>query len=116
MMSARAHRPSGVDIRAIEVHSINPKLLRVLAEQIPRTGQLEDVEAFNREVHTLVRTYLESRREMRKVDLDVATFIRVSVIEAVAHNTVLNGAEMLPEKMVRTLVDKTTKLVVGYLR
>ncbi|RXH25448.1 TetR family transcriptional regulator [Bradyrhizobium nanningense] len=102
---------------AIEAHRINPKLHRVLAEQIPRTGQLKDIEAFNREVQTLVRTYLESRRkEMRKVDLDVATFICVSAIEAVAHNTVLNGAEMLSEKTVRTLVDETTRLVVGYLR
>ncbi|MGL9617236.1 TetR/AcrR family transcriptional regulator [Bradyrhizobium sp. U531] len=102
---------------AIEAHRINPKLHRVLAEQIPRTGQLKDVEAFNREVHTLVRTYLESRRkEMRKVDLDVATFICVSAIESVAHNTVLNGAEMLSEKMVKVLVEETTRLVVGYLR
>ena len=102
---------------AIEAHRVNPKLHRVLAEQIPRTGQLAEVEAFNREVHTLVRSYLESRRkEMRKVDLDVATFICVSAIEAVAHNTVLHGAEMLSEKMVKVLVDETTRLVVGYLR
>ena len=102
---------------AIEAHRIDPKLHRVLAEQIPRTGQLADVEAFNREVHTLVRAYLESRRkEMRKIDIDVATFVCVSAIEAVAHNTVLNQAEMLSEKMVRTLVDETTRMVVGYLR
>lgn len=102
---------------AIEAHHIDPKLHRVLAEQIPRTSQLKDVEAFNREVHTLVRTYLESRRkEMRKLALDVATFICVSAIESVAHNTVLNHAETLSEKMVRTLVDETTRLVVEYLR
>ncbi|WP_245328421.1 TetR family transcriptional regulator [Bradyrhizobium sp.] len=72
---------------------------------------------FNREVHTLVRAYLESRRnEMRKIDPGLATFICVSAIEAVAHNTVLNQAEMLSEKMVRTLVDETTRMVVGYLR
>lgn len=102
---------------AIEAHRIDPKLHRVLAEQIPRTGQLKDVEAFNREVHALVRTYLESRRnEMRKIDPALATFICVSAIEAVAHNTVLNHAEMLTEKTVRTLVDETTRMVVGYLR
>jgi hypothetical protein len=101
---------------AIDAHRINPQLHRVLAEQIPRAGKL-DVEAFNREVHTLVRAYLESRRkEMRKIDLDTATFICVSAIEAVAHNTVLNQAEMLSEKTVRTLVDETTRMVVGYLR
>ena len=102
---------------AIEAHRINPKLHRVLAEQIPRTGQLADVEAFNREVHNLVRTYLESRRkEMRKIDLDIATFICVSTIESVAQNTVLNQAEMLTEKTVKVLVDETTRMVVGYLR
>jgi AcrR family transcriptional regulator len=102
---------------AIEAHRVDPKLHRVLAEQIPRTGQLADVEAFNREVHTLVRAYLESRRkEMRKIDLDVTTFICVSAIEAIAHNTVLNRAEMLSEKTVRTLVDETTRMVVGYLK
>jgi AcrR family transcriptional regulator len=101
---------------AIEAHRIDPKLHRALAEQIPRAGKL-DVEAFNREIHTLVRAYLESRRkEMRKIDLDVATFICVSTIEAVAHNTVLNQAEMLSDKMVRTLVDETTRMVVGFLR
>nr|WP_283814404.1 hypothetical protein [Bradyrhizobium nitroreducens] len=102
---------------AIEAHRINPKLHRVLAEQIRRTGQLKDVEAYNREIQTLVRTYLESRRkEMRKVDLDAATFICVSAIEAIAYNTVLHGAEMLSEKMVRTLADETTRMVAGYLR
>jgi AcrR family transcriptional regulator len=101
---------------AIDAHRINPKLHRVLAEQIPRAGKL-DVEAYSREIHTLVRAYLECRRkEMRKVDLDVATFLCVSTIEAVAHNAVLDQAEMLSDKLVRTLVDETTRMVVGYLR
>lgn len=102
---------------AIEAHRINPNLHRVLAEQIPRSGRLAEVEAFNHEVHALVRAYLESRRkEMRKIDPALAAFICVSAIEAVAHNTVLNQAEMPSEKMVRTLVDETTRMVVGYLR
>lgn len=101
---------------AIDAHRIKPELHRVLAEQIPRAGRL-DVEAFNREVHTLARAYFDShRKEMRKIDLDVATFICVSTIEAIAHNIVLNQAEMLSDKMVRTLVDETTRMVVGFLR
>ena len=101
---------------AIDAHRINPELHRVLAEQIPRAGKL-DVEAFNREILSLVRAYFESRRnEMRKIDLDVATFICVSTIEAIAHNTVLNQAEMLSETTVRTLVDETTRMVVGFLK
>ncbi|MDA9443526.1 TetR family transcriptional regulator [Bradyrhizobium sp. CCBAU 51745] len=116
-----ADMPIGKAVRrlvtvAIEAHRINPKLHRVLAEQIPRAGKL-DVEAFNREVHTLMRAYLDNhRKEMRRIDLDIATFICVSTIEAVAHNTVLNQAETLPDRIVRTLVDETTRMVVGYLR
>ena len=41
---------------AIEAHRIDPKLHRVLAEQIPRTGRLENVEAFNREIYALFRS------------------------------------------------------------
>lgn len=102
---------------AIEAHHIDPELHRVLAEQIPRSGRLAEVEAFDHEVHALVRAYFESRRkEMRKIDLEMATFICVSTIEAVAHNTVLHQAAMLTEKTVKTLVDETTRMVVGYLR
>ncbi|MDH2348444.1 hypothetical protein QCM77_39455 [Bradyrhizobium sp. SSUT18] len=81
---------------ASKAHHMDPKLHRVLTEQIQRTGQLPDVEAFNREIHTLVRADLEShRKEMRRIDPGLATFICVSAIEADAHNAGLNQAEML---------------------
>ena len=48
---------------AIEAHRVDPKLHRVLAEQIPRTGKLEKVETFNRENYALFRAYLESHRD-----------------------------------------------------
>ncbi|MDD1516790.1 TetR/AcrR family transcriptional regulator [Bradyrhizobium sp. WBAH42] len=102
---------------AIEAHHIDPNLHRVLAEQIPRSGHLAEVEAYSHEIHALVRTYLERhRKEMRKIDPALAAFMCVSTIEAIAHNTVLNGAEMLSEKMLKVLVDETTRMVVGYLR
>src|SRR5215475_5844990 len=44
---------------AIEAHRVDPKLHRVLAEQIPRTGRLEKVGAFNRETYALFKAYLE---------------------------------------------------------
>ncbi|MBH5397888.1 TetR family transcriptional regulator [Bradyrhizobium sp. CNPSo 4010] len=102
---------------AIEAHHIDPDLHRILAEQIPRSGHLAEVEAYSHEIHALVRAYLERhRKDMRKIDPALAAFMCVSTIEAIAHNTVLNGAEMLSEKMVKVLVDETTRMVVGYLR
>jgi AcrR family transcriptional regulator len=101
---------------AIEAHRIDPKLHRVLAEQIPRTGALENVEAFNRETYALLRTYLEGHRgEIRVTDLGLATFVCVTSIEALAHNAVLRS-ESLPEELMGTLVDEATRLVVGYLQ
>jgi AcrR family transcriptional regulator len=102
---------------AIEAHRIDPKLHRVLAEQIPRTGRLENVEAFNRETYTLFRTYLEGHSdELRMVDLGLAAFVCVTSIEALAHTAVLHRSEKLSDEAVGTLVDEATRLVVGYLQ
>jgi AcrR family transcriptional regulator len=38
---------------AVKAHRVDPKLHRVLAEQIPRVGKLEKVETFNRENYAL---------------------------------------------------------------
>ena len=56
--------PTNIGVRrlvtaAIEAHRIDPKLHAVLAEQIPRTGALEDVEVFRSENFDLFRDYLE---------------------------------------------------------
>lgn len=102
---------------AIEAHRIDPKLHRVLAEQIPRTGRLENVEAFNRETYALFRAYLDGHRdEVRMVDLGLAAFVCVTSIEALTHTAVLHSSEKLSDETVRTLVDEATRLVVGYLQ
>jgi len=101
---------------AIEAHRIDPKLHRVLAEQIPRTGRLENVERFNRENYVLFRTFLEEHSdELRVVDLDLAAFVCVTSIEALTHNAVLHRSEMFSDEAVETLVEETTRLVLGYL-
>jgi AcrR family transcriptional regulator len=102
---------------AIEAHRIDPKLHRVLAEQLPRMGRLDNVEAFNREALALFRTFLESRSdELRAIDLELATFVCVTSIEALTHTAVLDRPEMLSDEAVEAFVDETTRLLVGYLR
>ena len=101
----------------IDAHRVNPKLHRVLAEQIPRVGKLEKVETFNRENYALFRNYLESRRgELRSIDLDLASFVCVTSIEALTHNAVLHHSKTLSDQAMAALVDEGTRLVVGYLR
>lgn len=102
---------------AIEAHRIDPRLHRVLAEQIPRTGRLQDVESFNREAHALFRTYLANHRDALRVsDLELAAFVCASSIEAVAHNAVLHRGGRLTAEALETLIDETTRLVTGYLQ
>jgi AcrR family transcriptional regulator len=103
---------------AIDAHRVDPKLHRVLAEQIPRTGKLEHIEAFNRENYTLFRTYLESHKaEISAVDVDLAAFVCVTSIEALTHTAVLHHADMLSDAgAVEALVDAATRLVVRYLQ
>jgi arginyl-tRNA--protein-N-Asp/Glu arginylyltransferase len=101
---------------AVRAHRVDPKLHRVLAEQIPRVGKLEKVETFNRENYALFRNYLESRHgEIRAVDLDLASFVCVTSIEALTHNAVLHHSRTLSDQAMETLVDEGTRLVVRYL-
>jgi len=103
---------------AIDAHRIDPKLHRVLAEQIPRTGRLEKVETFSRENFTSFSRYLERHRdEVREVDLDLASFICVTTIEALTHSAVLHNPAMLSDDAaVKALIDEATRLIVSYLQ
>jgi AcrR family transcriptional regulator len=102
---------------AIEAHRIDPKLHRVLTEQIPRTGRLENVEAFNREALALFRDYLEEHREeVRAVDLERAAIMCATAIEAVAHTAVLYNSDKFSDETTAALIDEATRLVVGYLK
>jgi len=103
---------------AVKAHRVDPKLHRVLAEQIPRVGKLEHVETFNRDNYALFREYLERRRgEIRALDLDLASFVCVTSIEALTHNAVLHPSKMLSDAaMEEALVAEGVRLVVGYLK
>jgi AcrR family transcriptional regulator len=102
---------------AVEAHRIDPKLHRVLAEQIPHTGALANVGALNRETYGLFKAYLENHRdELRVADLELAAFVCATSIEALTHTAVLHRSDMLSDDAVEALVDEATRLVVRYLQ
>ncbi len=97
----------------IEAHRIEPKLHRVLVEQIPRVGSMEQIGRVDEEAMTLVRAYLEAHRDEIGVDdLDMASFLAVSCVEAMTHAAVLRRPELLSEPR---FVDEVAALVVRYL-
>jgi len=102
---------------AIDAHRVNPKLHGVLAEQIPRVGRLENIEANVRDGYALVRGYLEAHRdEIDVADLDLAAFVLVTAVEALTHAAVLRRPDILADGKARHFVDDVTRLVVRYLR
>jgi AcrR family transcriptional regulator len=102
---------------AIEAHRIDPRLHRVLTEQMPRTGRIVNAPTFNQEIYGLFRSYLESQRHaIRRIDLDLAAFVCVTSIEALSHTAVLHRSDILSDGAASTLVEEATRLIVRYLR
>jgi len=97
----------------VEAHRVDPKLHRVLMEQVPRVGSLQRLSEVDTRALELIRAYLEMRRsEVRPKNLKLASFLITSLVEAVTHGAVLLHHEYLAEEM---LVDETTDVICRYL-
>jgi AcrR family transcriptional regulator len=102
---------------AIDAHRVDPKLHRVLAEEVPRIGRLENIDAVERSAGALIRGYLEAHRsEIDLADLDLAAFILSTTVEALTHTAVLRRPDILTDEKAGEFVDEVTRLVVRYLR
>jgi AcrR family transcriptional regulator len=96
-----------------DAHAVDPKLHKVLIEQVPRIGKLEQVVGVEREVEALVTLLLESRRkELRRANLGAVAFVLCRVVEAVTHAAVL--AE-LDEPRRSEVAAELTDMVLRYL-
>jgi AcrR family transcriptional regulator len=119
-LAEAVHQPLAQGIRklvavAVKAHRIDPGLHRVLAEQIPRVGRLKHAATFNLENYALFKAYLESRRsEIRAMDLELASFVCVTSIEALTHTAVLHR-KLVSDSATQALIDQATRLVLGYL-
>jgi len=97
----------------IAAHAVDPKLHRVLVEQVPRVGRLEKIEDVQSRSYAIARAYLEARKhEVRRKDLDLASFVLVHVVEALTHFAVLMRPDLLDDR----LVDEMTDLLTRYLK
>ncbi len=97
-----------------DAHAVDPKLHKVLIEQVPRVGRLEKLMSVEREVEVLVAAFLEARRtEIRRARVETAAFVLVSVVESVTHAAVL--AELPPARNAH-VVEELTDMVLRYLK
>ena len=78
----------------LEAHRVNPELHRACVEQLHHVGMVDQVRDVTRRAAALVRAYMEQHRDRLRVDdLDMATFMIVTCVEAVTHNVVLSRPE-----------------------
>jgi AcrR family transcriptional regulator len=101
----------------IDAHRVNPKLHRVLVEQVPRVGRLDNIQAIDREAYTLVRAYLEAHsNELSIGDPDMAAFVCVTTVEALTHTAVVHRHEVLSDDKANAFVDEVTALILRYVK
>ena len=101
---------------AIAAHRVDPKLHRILDEEVPRAG-LENVDAAVQNANGLFRAYFEAHRhEIDVSDPELAAFILVTTVEALTHSAVLHRPDILAGEKAVAFVDEVTRLVLRYLR
>lgn len=97
----------------LEVHAVDPALHRVLTEQLPALTGFDRLRELGAKAEAIVRSYLElHRHRLRPVDLDAATFLLVTSIEAITHAAVLDRPEALRDQK---FADEVCALVLRYL-
>jgi AcrR family transcriptional regulator len=113
-----AEAPMPVAVRTIimamfEAHAVDPRLHKVLIEEVPRIGRLENLRGVEREMEGLVAAMLEARRgELRRTNVETMALLLVTVVEAATHAAVL--AELEPARS-QAVADELTDLVLRYL-
>jgi AcrR family transcriptional regulator len=113
-----AEAPMPVAVRTIimamfEAHAVDPRLHKVLIEEVPRIGRLENLRGVEREMESLVAAMLEARRgELRRTNVETMALLLVTVVEAATHAAVL--AELEPARS-QAVADELTDLVLRYL-
>jgi AcrR family transcriptional regulator len=113
-----AEAPMPVAVRTIimamfEAHAVDPRLHKVLIEEVPRIGRLENLRGVEREMESLVAAMLVARRaELRRSNVETMALLLVTVVEAATHAAVL--AELEPARS-QAVADELTDLVLRYL-
>jgi len=113
-----AKLPLGEAVRAmieltIQSYAAQPELKRVLLEQVPRVGRMARIAELHQGTHKMITALLTVRRaELAIENPEMAAFLLVSAIEAIAHRATLFEPARLKDP---ALIDEATAMVTRYL-
>jgi AcrR family transcriptional regulator len=80
----------------LEIHEVDPRLHRVLLEQVPRVDQGKSICALRERLGLLVTAYLESRAsELAVDDPQLAAWVLITAVEGLTHGMLLDKPEFL---------------------
>ena len=98
----------------VDAKTLEPKLQKVLVEQVPRVGRLCKVAQMDKHFEDLLRGYLQRRQaQIRPRNVDAAVFLLVAAGSAITHAIATDRPDHLP---MAELVDEAAELVMRYLR
>lgn len=116
MADAEPRALAGAMVRAmIETKREQPRLAKVLREQIPRTGRLSTYEVELARIVELAAAYLERHRRLLRIDdARRAAFVAVHMVDALTHASVTSGDESDEddEAMIRDITDAVTRYLL----
>jgi len=97
----------------IENYAAAPELSRVLIEQVPRVGRMARIAELHQGTLKLVAAVLQARKhELAVRDPDMAAFVLVASIEAIAQRAALFQPQRLSDP---ALIDEACTMVTRYL-
>jgi len=101
-------------IAGISAHRLDPKLHKILNEQVPRVGHLAKVMDTSRRVTEAIEAFLRRHRaELNpKRDPAIAALVVETAVEALAHKVVIERRDLLKDKVMER---EAVSLVVNYL-
>jgi AcrR family transcriptional regulator len=99
---------------AIDAHRIDPRLHKVLHEQVPRVGKLKTAMNTSRELIAAIEAFLRAKRAELHPDRDpaIAAIVIETAVEAIVHDAVVDRGPLLAGDV---LERETLALVGGYL-
>jgi len=97
----------------LDVQRIQPKLHRVLLEQVPRIGALRRLHELHSQYEPIITAWLEAHAEMVSVEsASTAAFVLIAAVEGVLTRTMLQRPAWLEAGVLKRHI---TRLVLGYL-
>ncbi len=96
----------------LDGHRLNPRLHKVLSEQVPRIGRLRAAIDTSNVIAGKIATWLKSGGvELTSRDPDVAAFVLVTVVEALTHRVVIERPDVITTSQLEA---EAIDLVAGY--